>query len=85
MQQMQYLLSGMFGRACKLIGDGAGTAELAREVGDVRQALVDKLAGESLGCPVVGAPGKGAVGSRGCGWRATPGRHRPRLTVSPDC
>ena len=32
MQQMQYLLSGMFGRACKLIGDGAGTAELAREV-----------------------------------------------------
>ena len=44
---MQYLLNGMFGRACKNLGNAGATAELAAEVGDVRQALVDKLAGEA--------------------------------------
>lgn len=45
MQQMQYLLSGMFGRACKSLGSPAGQGSLVEEVGDLRRALTDKLAG----------------------------------------
>lgn len=45
MQQMQYLLSGMFGRACKSLGSPSGHGSLADEVGDLRRALTDKLAG----------------------------------------
>ena len=44
---MQYLLNGMFGRACKSLGNAAALGELAAEVGDVRRALTDKLAGAS--------------------------------------
>ncbi|KAL4443602.1 hypothetical protein ABPG75_011339 [Micractinium tetrahymenae] len=45
MQQMQYLLSGMFGRACKSLGSPAGHGSLVEEVRDLRRALTDKLAG----------------------------------------
>ena len=49
LQQMHYLLSGMFGRACQNLGNDGNIAELAQEVGDVRQALTDKLAGTAAG------------------------------------
>ncbi|PSC72582.1 ATPase associated with various cellular activities AAA_5 [Micractinium conductrix] len=45
MAQMQYLLNGMFGRACKAIGNPAALDSLAGEVGDLRRALTDKLSG----------------------------------------
>jgi hypothetical protein len=44
---MQYLLNGMFGRACKSLGNASALGELAAEVGDVRRALTDKLGGGS--------------------------------------
>jgi MoxR-like ATPase len=43
MQQMQYLLSGLFGRACRGLGDPATVAALAEEVGQLRETLVTKL------------------------------------------
>ncbi len=52
MQQMQYLLSGMFGRACKSLGSPAGHGNLVEEVGDLRRALTDKLAGAFVSCCV---------------------------------
>ena len=43
MQQMQYLLSGLFGRACKVLGDADAVAVLAGEVGQLRETLASKL------------------------------------------
>ncbi|KAH7616468.1 hypothetical protein Ndes2526B_g08560 [Nannochloris sp. 'desiccata'] len=43
MQQMQYLLSGLFGRACRGLGDPATVASLAEEAGQLRETLVNKL------------------------------------------
>jgi MoxR-like ATPase len=43
MQQMQYLLSGLFGRACKGLGDPAAVASLAQEVGSLRETLTARL------------------------------------------
>jgi MoxR-like ATPase len=43
MQQMQYLLSGLFGRACRGLGDPATVTSLAEEVGQLRETLVTKL------------------------------------------
>ena len=42
---MQYLLAGMFGRACRALGNPAALGEVAGEVGALRGALQDKLAG----------------------------------------
>jgi hypothetical protein len=42
---MQYLLGGMFGRACKSLGSAEELGKVAAEVGDLREALTDKLAG----------------------------------------
>ena len=64
LQQMQYLLSGMFGRACKSLGDRGELAKVAGEVGALRAALVDKLAG---GARQLGA-GRGAGMEAGLGW-----------------
>ena len=44
MQQLQYLLSGMFGRACKSLNDPDKAAEVARDVVQLRKTLEDKLA-----------------------------------------
>lgn len=58
LQQLQYILNGMFGRACKNLGNPDATALLAKEVGDVRETLVNKLAGEpppALRCAVLPA------------------------------
>lgn len=43
MQQMQYLLSGMFGRACKSLNNPEQVANVTREVGQLRETLEDKL------------------------------------------
>ena len=43
LQQMQFLLSGLFGRACKGLGDGVALAALAEEVGQLRETLTTKL------------------------------------------
>ena len=43
MQQMQYLLSGLFGRACRGLGEPAAVTVLAEEVGQLRETLVNKL------------------------------------------
>ncbi|KAI7840670.1 hypothetical protein COHA_005592 [Chlorella ohadii] len=45
LQQLQFILNGMFGRACKNLGNPEATAMLVKEVGDVRETLVNKLAG----------------------------------------
>ncbi|PRW56633.1 ATPase associated with various cellular activities AAA_5 isoform A [Chlorella sorokiniana] len=45
LQQLQFILNGMFGRACKNLGNAEATAMLVSEVGDVRDTLVNKLAG----------------------------------------
>ena len=55
LQQMQYLLSGMFGRACKSLADAPAVAALAEEVGALRGALEEKLAGV-YGASVGGFP-----------------------------
>lgn len=44
MQQMQYLLAGLFGRACRGLGDPQAVAGLAEEVGQMRETLANKLA-----------------------------------------
>lgn len=46
LQQLQFILNGMFGRACKNLGNPEATAMLVKEVGDVRDTLISKLAGE---------------------------------------
>lgn len=46
LQQLQFILNGMFGRACKNLGNPEATAMLVQEVGDVRDTLISKLAGE---------------------------------------
>jgi len=43
MQQMQYLLSGMFGRACKSLNKPEAVANVANEVGQLRTTLEEKL------------------------------------------
>lgn len=43
MQQMQYLLSGMFGRACKSLNKPDQIAKVAHEVAQLRETLEDKL------------------------------------------
>lgn len=45
LQQMKYLLAGMFGRACKQLDNKAESAKVAAEVGTLRESLVDKLTG----------------------------------------
>jgi MoxR-like ATPase len=55
--QSQYLLSSMFGRACRALEDPAAWQGLADEVGDLRASLEAKLtelhAGASEGLPAV--------------------------------
>lgn len=53
MQQLQYILNGMFGRACKNLGNPEAIGQLLKEVGDVRDTLVHKLAGEAACCDVL--------------------------------
>jgi MoxR-like ATPase len=43
MQQMQYLLSGLFGRACRGLSDPATVTALAEEVGQLRETLINRL------------------------------------------
>lgn len=43
MQQMQYLLAGMFGRACKSLNDPAAVEVVAEEVAQLRDTLTEKL------------------------------------------
>ena len=43
MQQLQYLLSGMFGRACKSLNDPEKAAEVTKDVQQLRKTLEDKL------------------------------------------
>jgi MoxR-like ATPase len=43
MQQMQYLLSGMFGRACKSLNNPEQVAKVTEEVSQLRETLEDKL------------------------------------------
>ena len=43
MQQMQYLLAGLFGRACRGLGDPQSVKGLAEEVGQLRETLSNKL------------------------------------------
>ena len=45
LKQMQYLLSGMFGRACKALGKPEEVAGVAEELGQLREALTEKLVG----------------------------------------
>ena len=45
MQQMQYLLSGMFGRACKSLNKPDSISSVAEEVGQLRETLEEKLKG----------------------------------------
>lgn len=57
MQQMQYLLSGMFGRACKSLNDAEAVKVLIEEIGQLKATLGDKLAAvysnASEGFPIV--------------------------------
>ena len=54
LQQLQFILNGMFGRACKNLGNAEATAMLVSEVGDVRDTLVNKLAGGCCAAPRCG-------------------------------
>jgi MoxR-like ATPase len=44
LEQVQYLLSGLFGRACKSLGDASAGEALADEAAALRGALCDRLA-----------------------------------------
>jgi len=44
LKQVQYLLSGMFGRACRASGNEAETKKLQAELARLREVLCDKLA-----------------------------------------
>jgi MoxR-like ATPase len=44
LQQVQYLLAGMFGRACRSLGNERSMRSLADEVAQLRETLVAKLA-----------------------------------------
>ena len=44
MQQLQYLLSGMFGRACKSLNNPEQVAEVTKDVQQLRKTLEEKLA-----------------------------------------
>lgn len=45
LQQMQYLLSGMFGRACKALGKSDEMFIVATELSQLKEALSEKLTG----------------------------------------
>lgn len=42
LKQIQYLLSGLFSRACRSLGNAEKVVELSAEVGSLRQVLADK-------------------------------------------
>jgi len=44
MQQMQYLLAGMFGRACRSLNEPESSSTVVEEVAQLRETLSDKLA-----------------------------------------